>query len=169
MALDLIWSIFDLAIIILFVFFFLLVIRLGISQLQKKWRFIAIPAILIGTYSLIKQNKPDQGKDSPIGLEYSVDQIIVPVSSINDLNISIVRGKEDNEINPYLSNSYLSGFVLGRVWKQEGIQEKDGRIEILGSVNYYLFGIDLMSFPRTVIIKPKSDYETPNFKHEFSS
>ncbi|WP_026954135.1 hypothetical protein [Algoriphagus vanfongensis] len=154
--LDLLWSIFDLVTIILFVYFFLKIMKLGLSQIKPKWRLVAVPVLLVGIISFLSNQKKIESESKIIEVEYSVDYYTVPVSLINDLSVQVVRKKSDGSINPFLSDSFYMGFVLGREWSQTTVNETPSGIEIEGKVKYYLIGWNFMSFPRSILIKPDS-------------
>lgn len=167
--LDFLWSLFDLLVIILFVYFFLKVTRLGLAQIKPKWRLVAIPVLIIGVISFLNNQKETDSETKIIGVEYSVDYFSVPVSSINNLSVSLVRKKSDGSINPILSDSFYTGFVLGRKWSQTTVNETSSGIEIEGNVKYYLIGWNFMSFHKSILIQSEPSQKIPNFKHEFSS
>jgi hypothetical protein len=74
-----------------------------------------------------------------------MESIAVPYSAINELHLLIYRNKITGEINPVISESTRSGFVLGRSWGHRSVDFKEGKWDLAGSMTYSFMGAEIFS------------------------
>jgi hypothetical protein len=74
-----------------------------------------------------------------------MESIAIHYSTINKLHLLIGRNKTTGDINPVISESSLSGFVLGRSWEHLSVDFKEGKWEVTGKMTYSFMGAKIFS------------------------
>lgn len=136
------WSIFNLFLLISFIYYFIKVIFKGIRQLSTKERLFASPILFIGIIAM-SGNSKIQNTPSEMGPggNFELKSASVQYSPFNKINVFYYINKETGAIDPKSSDSILMGFVFGREWKHFNVTKTDGGLELRGSIHYSLLGI----------------------------
>ncbi|MBN7801600.1 hypothetical protein J0A67_12060 [Algoriphagus aestuariicola] len=148
---DLFWSFFNVAFLVAFVYFLFKLVRRAILQLPDRQSLLATPVLTIGLIAFLAglgESAPEKGKT--IGREFTAEHQTVKLTLANRLHVTLVKNNSDGRVDPGLSYSIVSGFVLGRKWNHLGIKEKNGQIAILGHMKYNLLGWEIMGFSREI-------------------
>ncbi|GAA0878657.1 hypothetical protein GCM10009119_16250 [Algoriphagus jejuensis] len=147
---DLFWSILNLILLVGFVYFFFKVFKIGLRNLPARQRLYAAPFLVFGLLGLLAGRSKPETSSKIIGGEYFLERKQVKMSVVNTLDIVLVKRKADGRVDPTLSDSNISGFLLGRKWIYTGIREENDQLFTSGSMRYNILGLEIMSFSREV-------------------
>jgi hypothetical protein len=143
--LDLLWGIINGVAILYFFYLLIGLIFRGRKIIQNHPRILSFPILILGILGILSL---ESKKDIPVKIiesSYSMESIAVPYSAINELHLLIYRNKTTGEINPVISESTLSGFVLGRSWGHRSVDFKEGKWDLAGSMTYSFMGAEIFS------------------------
>lgn len=158
----LIWSTLNLAVVFYFLYLIVGFIAKGIRIFKSRIKVVSICILLIGFVSILfasnsekNTNRISIATNCIMKNNSKIEEIILEDNLTFNINMLVKYSIEQNKTIPIESNSFLTGFISGYVWKFKSIQtnsytaNEKAKFVAKGILEWNLFGLTIYSQSKT--------------------
>jgi hypothetical protein len=137
----LLWSVFNLLLLLSFYYFALGLIFKGRKFLESYPKVFVGLVLIFGTFGFLKSaTKNSQEQQIMNSKPVKIDFVPVVDKLSNRIELTLIRDINTGEIDKESSTSSLHGFMSGLRWNHLQISESNGRLAVEGWWDWYLIG-----------------------------